>query len=470
MNKLIPMLVASLLASSVPAAKAADLTYLQSLLDATPAGGWVQASTATFATAWPTGADLPPPLPSGPRAVAYAWSGVGWDSQRGNLLLFGGGHANYVGNEVYVWHGSDGTWSLGSLPSRVDTSSGLGYVMGNDAPQSSHTYQTNIYVPVNDRFVVFGGASWNTGNSLANANGRTGAWWWDPALADPTKVGGGDGTGWNATRLGSGAWQVRPYDPWVGGNPSSMTPNYIYGTTASRIEGGHDVIYLTMDQNASGFPKLYRYELGSASTPDTWQTVGVTASSYLSSGAATIDTTRGLFVRTAMRSGATYLSDLAVWDLSKNNAANPNANRETSIQLQDTTGAAWDTNFATSIDYDAANDQYVMWDSRNRGTVWVTKPEYLGNGSLDPVWTVVRMDSTSATQPVGGHSDGVLGKWEYVEELGAFVAMDSYNFSTDDAAIWLYKPLAAAVPEPHVWQAMLSGLLLLGWLMRRRLH
>lgn len=459
-------LVVLLLASQ--GAGAADLSFLQSLLDATPAGGWVKASTNTFSAAWPTGQDRPPPTPSGPESVAYAWSGFAWDSQRANLLLFGGGHANYVGNEVYVWNGTNGQWTLGALPSKVDISSGNGYVIGNDAPQSSHTYQTNIYVPVNDRFVVFGGASWNSGGTLANANGRTGAWWWNPALADPSRVGGGDGTGWNASRLGSNAWQVRPYDPWVGLPASGGGPNYIYGTTATRVEGGKDVIYLTMDQSGSGFPRLYRYELGTPSTPDTWQQVGVAGVNFLSSGAATIDTQRGLFVRTALANGPFYQSDLAVWNLANNNPANPSANPATGIQLVESNGTPWATSFAASIDYDAANDQYVIWDSRNQGTVWITRPEYLSNGALDPVWTIVRADSTTAAQPVGNHGDGVLGKWEYVEELGAFVAMDSYSFGTQDAAIWLYKPLAAAVPEAPVWQALLMGGALLGWSVRRR--
>lgn len=447
---------------------AADLSYLQGLLDATPAGGWVKASTNTFSAAWPTGADLPPPTPSGPAAVAYSWSGFAWDSQRASLLLFGGGHANYVGNEVYAWNGTSGQWTLGTLPSKVDISSGNGFVLGNGAPQSSHTYQTNIYAPVNDRFVVFGGASWNSGGSLADANGRTGPWWWNPALADSTKVGGGDGTGWNPSRLGSNSWQVRPYDPWVGMSPLSGTRNYIYGTTANRVEGGKDVIYVTMDQNASGVPNLYRYELGSPSTPDTWQQVGVAGWNYLASGAAMIDTQRGLFVRTALPAQAPYISDLAVWDLANNNATNPSANPAKNIQLVEANGTPWVTSFAASIDYDAANDQYIIWDSRNQGTVWITRPEYLSDGALDPVWTIVRADSTTAAQPVGNHGDGVLGKWEYVEELGAFVAMDSYDFGSKDSAIWLYKPLAAAVPEVPVWQALLMGGALLGWSARRR--
>lgn len=448
---------------SMSAATASDLSYLQGLLDATPGGGWVKASTNRFSDAWPTGADLPPPTPSGPQAVAYAWSGFAWDSVRGNLLLFGGGHANYVGNEVYVWQGANGEWTRGTLPSKVDLSSHL--VVGNGAPQSSHTYQTNSYVPINDRFVVFGGASWNSGGNLADADGRTGPWWWDPSRADPDKVGGADGTGWNAAREGADSWQARPYSPWVGYD-RLLGPNHVYGTTAYRSEGGKDVIYLTMDQNASGFPGFYRYELGDESTPDTWQRVGVTANSYLQSGAAMIDTSRGLFVRTAL-TGNFYKNDLAVWDLASNNAANPNANKDFGVNLVDADGVAFNMSFAASIDYDSANDQYVIWDSRNRGSVWVTRPEYLSPGVLDPIWTVEVLASSTAEQPVGSHGDGVLGKWEYIEELGAFITMDRYNFDSKDSEIWLYKPLAA-VPEADTWALLTGGLVFIGWLNRRR--
>lgn len=447
-------------------ATAWDQAYLEGLLASTPAGGWVEVSTTTFSSVWPTGADAVPPTPGSPRQVVRAWSGFAWDSARGNLLLFGGGHANYAGNEVYVWQGNNGQWTRGTLPSQVNLTTG--WVEGNGAPISSHTYQTNIYVPINDRFVVFGGAGWPNGQPQEYQGLRTGVWWWNPALADPNKVGGANGTGWDPTRSGSNSWQVRPYDPWVG-LPWTTEPGYIYGTTGYRQEGGKDVIYVTMDSFGSGFPDLYRYELGSPTTPDSWQKVGITGNSVLYSGAATVDPGRGLFVRTA-KVGVTYQTDLAVWDLSKNNAANPGANPSFGVDLVDSQGADWQPNYSTSIDYDAVNDQFVIWDGTNGGNVWVTRPTYLSNGKLSSTWTVQLMTSTTSVQPAGNFADGVLGKWKYVAELGAFIALDSFNDATNDSTVWLYRPMAMSVPEPRGSGLMLIGLAL-GLLLfcRRRL-
>lgn len=446
------------------AVQAADYTYLQNLLNATPAGGWVKASTNKFIDAAPTGADQAPPSPSGPLAVTYAWSGMAWDGSRGNIILYGGGHANYVGNEVYLWQGSNGTWTRGSLPSQVDLSTG--YVNGGGAPQSSHTYQTNIYAPINDRFVMFGGAAWNSGGAPVDANGRTGVWWWNPALADANKVGGATGTGWNPSSQGSNSWQARPYDPWVG-MPAGSGRSYIYGTSAYRAENGKDVIYLTLDQNSSGLPALFRYELGSPGTPDSWSMVGVDfGSAYIQSGAAAIDSANGLFVRTAL-TGGSFVNDLAVWDLSKSNAANPTANKEFGVRLVTETGQDWATNASTSVAYNAQTGELVFWDGTAGGTVWTTKAEYLADGKLDSVWTIHKASSSTAAQPKGNFTDGVLGKWEYAPELGAFIAMDAADAS-GDAAIWLYKPMAAAVPETSTWAMMLAGMMGLGLMSRRR--
>jgi len=444
------------------ASSAADLSFLQALLDATPAGGWVQASTTTFGSAWPTGAAAAPWSPNNAAALPIAWSGFAWDSKRGDLIFSGGGHANYVGDEVYVWHGSDGSWSRGTLPSKVDETTGL--VVGRDAPQASHSFQTNTYAPVNDRYVVLGGGTWNAGASLVDANGRTGPWWWDPSRADPNKVGGATGTGWDPTSQGSNSWQMRRDGyPWAG-NAGNIGP-YSYAS-GYRTEGGKDVIYYTMESNASGFPALWRYELGTPTTPDTWQQVGVTWNSVAGQGTAMIDSSRGLFVRVADNT-AGFTSDLAIWNLANNNATTPVANKDFGVRLVTASGAEWSFAYGASLAYDKLNDDYVIWDSQAQGSVWITKPEFNPDGSMKSVWTVNQFASTTQAQPVGKLQNGVWGKWAYVADLGAFVAMDAYNAGTKDAAIWLYKPMAA-VPEPAMWQALVVGLLAVGWKVRRR--
>ncbi|WP_395703455.1 hypothetical protein, partial [Aquabacterium sp.] len=76
-------------------------SYLVSLLDSTPVGGWVQANTTTFSSVFVTDPSLIPPSGSfhyQPGAVVTAWSSFAWDSTRHDLLLWGGGHASHSGN------------------------------------------------------------------------------------------------------------------------------------------------------------------------------------------------------------------------------------------------------------------------------------------------------------------------------------------------------------------------------------
>ena len=157
---------------------ASDLTRLTDLLAATPDGGWVKANTTSFSSAWATGLDaVPASSNANTAAVIRAWSSFAWDSTRGDMILYGGGHANYSGNEVYVWDGASGVWGRGSLPSRMeqltDASTGTPattwLAVDRAAPQSAHTYDNNLYLPINDRFLTFGGATFNGGGGFNTA-------------------------------------------------------------------------------------------------------------------------------------------------------------------------------------------------------------------------------------------------------------------------------------------------------------
>lgn len=451
---------AALVASPVHA----DLTRLQGLLNATPEGGWVQVNTSTWRSAWPTGADVVPNAGNSVVGVVAAWSGVAWDSANDNLLLWGGGHANYSGNEMYVWNAGTGVWGRGSVPSRIDASY---FIVDNAAPQSAHTYDNNIYLPVNNMFATFGGAIYNSGgNFQTNINGnvqRAGPWLWDPTLADPDKVGGTTGSGYNTARLGGNMWTNRA---------SSLTgpqaPNWVEETTAYRNEGGKDVVYITGDSQGSGWVSLYRYEFGDVRNggTDTIQWVGVTEFAPSGLGASTIDQKNGLFVKTVWNYGDS-LRDLTVWNLANNNPAFPSQNKDKPITLQFANGAPFAINNNYGIDYDAANERLLLWDGDD---VFSTQAAYDTSGNLLSIWTVTQLTSSTLAHPVGTYNNCVCGKWKYVAELGAFIALDEYQNTTQDAGVWLYKPYSvAAVPEAPPWAMMVPGLLALGaWRVRRR--
>jgi hypothetical protein len=452
-------------------AHAQDLAYLQSLLAGTPEGGWVKANTTTFSSAWATQAEggLPPGTYSDTGAVVWAWSSFAWDPNRTQLYLWGGGHASYMGNEMYVWSGSSGAWSRGSLPSRIEPGGGSTFFVVDDAaPQSSHTYDNQLFLPISDRFISFGGATFNTGGGWQTRDGSgsvqpAGPWIWDPSRADANKVGGTSGSGYLPASLGGEMWQNRfPYTSGTRGGSA------LEGTTAYRQEGGKDVVYMTRDQNASGWPSLYRYEIGNPSlaSPDRWDLVGVGFGASAYQSAAVIDSTNNFYLYLGRNPNDQAQHGLGLWNLSQTSSATQPWSRFISLVRPD--GSPFDTNPMMGIAFDELSGHVLLWDGEDRGTVYYTRAAFSGGGTLSSTWTVYEVPAATAQQPLGDFRYGVLGKWHYVAELGAFIAMDEFQTANNDAGIWLYKPIANPVPEPGALAMMLLGGAVVAWRVRRR--
>ncbi len=441
----------------------ADLSYLQSLLTTTPEGGWVKASTNVLqdAVAPPAIGGLPNGTYSDPGSLVRAWSAIAWDSNRGNALLWGGGHASYMGNEIYVWQGSNGTWTRGSLPSQlVNGGNAIFYVVDDAAPQSAHPYDNNVFLPVIDRFVSFGGGTFNTGGGWLTRDGNgnpvfAGPWLWNPARADANKVGGTTGSGYLPTLQGGEMWSNRA-TTFTGTRGQSP----LEGTSAYRRENGKDVVYTSRDSNASGFPDLYRYEPGNPQTGelDRWDMVAIGWNASSAQSSAAIDSANGLYVRIGNRANA-FDMGLSVWNLNTINPNNPEATRDSFVELAFANGARFETNKDMGIAYDDVNQRFVLWDGKERGAVYYATPSFDANGVMRRTWSVDKVLSTTAAQPQGNFANGVLGKWLYIEELDAFMALDEYQVATKDAAIWLYKPVGV-VPETTTLLMMASGLAL----------
>lgn len=96
-------------------------------------------------------------------------SGAVYDTKRDCLVLWGGGHSDYAGNEFYAFCLGTRRWTRLNDPSLTTDSAGLteasGYypdAQGQPDPQqprSTHSYQDMQYVPSLDAYCVFGLAS-----------------------------------------------------------------------------------------------------------------------------------------------------------------------------------------------------------------------------------------------------------------------------------------------------------------------
>jgi hypothetical protein len=371
------------------------------------------------------------------------------------LIVFGGGHANSSGNDVYRWRGTTGLWERASLPSAVTPISYGGYVYylangdrGARAPQSAHTYDGNIFLPQLDRFVTFGGAAFNNGGPFARETTPgsgvltlTGPYLFDPARANGNLVGGDTGTGVDPSIPGGHMWSNR--DAYVSLPSGSDIPRYfVETTTAYSLENGRDVLYVTGHTSNFPNPILYRYTINDLNNPaqDTWQRVGVAWSSCCFRGAGAIDTVRNLYVRT---NGNGWM--FTYWDLRTSGPNNFNVNFNAAV-ASGNFGSVSDY----GIDYDPRRRQFLLW--AGGGDVWTLS--YAGSEPSQTNWSVVRSGSTTREQPPPLTTDyqvssqalagGILGKWKYIALLDAFVGL----MNPIDGDVWIYKPVGWVNPDP----------------------
>ena len=416
----------------LPAGTPPDLSSLIGLIAALPEGEWLQASLNAYSSVW-TPADLRPlegPRNPDPSHVIIPWSSFAWDPNRGDLWLYGGGHNNYPGNDVYRWRGTTQRWERASLPSEIKQDD-LGLweaVDGWDAaPTAAHTYDNNMFFPNIDRLVIFGGAAFDSGGPYRRevtptTNRVTGPFLFDPSLADPNKVGG---------TTGSHVMRVAPHPEIVGGNmwanrdiyvniPSHPAPlSHVDGCTAYAEENGRDVAYIGARVPGSTAINLYRYTLNDLSNPavDTLVQVGQWWTGTQIQNACGFDPVRQVLVRTGDKNSAPF----SYWNL-----ATPGpTNRDVRVTPVDPTGE-----FATllagnlinmtncGLDFDPIGAQFLLWCGDGR--VWaLTPPTPLSaNG-----WTIVKQPAPTLATPNGDFGTGILGKWKYISNLDAFMGL-----------------------------------------------
>lgn len=429
-----------------------DLSMLLGILAGAPEGEWRMVSLNRFTDVWTPPALRPDAAPY-PSAIIEAWSSFAWDSKRAELWIFGGGHANYSGNDTYLWRGATQRWERASLPTQVVSMGIAGHpeyfqtIDGPDhAPVAAHTYDNTLYLPKIDRYITFGGGAYDHGGpflkKLDALNVReTGPYLFDRNRADGARVGGITGShvqrdGAFPEILGGNMWSNRD----LAANPQAgaLYPiQHLGGSTAYAEENGKDVVYIAAMTGASTSPDLYRYvinDVGNAAA-DSLTRVGSIGGGAIAvdQAASAYDPLRKLFVRLG---DAT--APVIYWDLS--GVLGPD-NRDVAV-VPVVQGGTF--NFADGagygLDYDPRRDRFLAW--RGGGDVWeLLAPTRSGIGN----WLLRRLDTprqapVPRTDQVG---TGVLGKWKYAPNLDAFIALqDSLAGS-----VWVYKPFAWRDPR-----------------------
>jgi len=83
---------------------------------------------------------------SGCRAVINAWNGGVADTKRNRLIVWGGGHNDYFGNEVYALDLTSASFTRITEPSVPDDVGKCPEAYKDGRPNSRHTYNGLAYV------------------------------------------------------------------------------------------------------------------------------------------------------------------------------------------------------------------------------------------------------------------------------------------------------------------------------------
>jgi hypothetical protein len=94
---------------------------------------------------------------NGCRAVVESWSGGVYTDADRRMLIWGGGHGDYYGNEVYGFQVDSLAWKLVHQPSRVSPLVDVDQ-LSDGAPVSRHTYDDLAYIGASRKMFAYGGS------------------------------------------------------------------------------------------------------------------------------------------------------------------------------------------------------------------------------------------------------------------------------------------------------------------------
>jgi hypothetical protein len=297
-------------------------------------------------------------------AVTAAWNSGVLDSTRNRLIIFGGGHNDYGGNEIYALNLDTQTVQrltdpgLPAAPSSPCQDS----VANGTQPNSRHTYDGIEYLPNVDKMFVFGG-------SLRCSSGAFGQDTWTFSFVTNT---------------------------WQRMNPSGTIPHAIPGIVSAYDPNTgllflyDDLFFYSYDPKANVFTKLTSNQ----------QPIGYNLN-------ATIDPKRKKFIMVGYDSvqaaGRVWSVDISA------------GSGYTLTEVKTTGGDTVINTGYPGVDYDPKTDRLVAWSEKSPNVV------YSLNLDTD-TWTTSTF--SGGPTPVG---NGTSGRWRYSAKSDLFVLENSVD-------------------------------------------
>lgn len=335
-----------------------DEEPIQSLSSVT-AGTWYEIPSSNLS------AVLPPETPlnwSGPDSIMSAWSGGTFDTQTGKLIIWGGGHTDYAGNEIYTFDTNTLQWERpwGPTPNtqiQDDAAYGIEeYLDGN--PSSRHTYAGLVYLPEPyNSLWSQGGSRWK------NGWGTDATWQYSFSENEWQKF---------ADAPDSGLGVVAVYDP-ISKHVFSRSLNYIneYNPATDQWSQPYNEGWgwYTDDSNA-------------AIAPDRRVIVFV--------GGEQTD----------------HVTTYGIYDIDSNEYFDPGFSGDTEILEGNAPGIAYHPSSDTMIAWDGGTNLYQL--------------------NLDTwEWTKIIATNSSQVTPGAESSRGTFGRFQYVPEHDVFIVVNS---------------------------------------------
>ena len=156
-----------------------DLSALKAIVSHMAPGSWYELPKTSIQPALASRTQAPDDGGvTGPVSVITAWNGAAFDGRQ-NWYFFGGGHADYSGNEVYDFDFATLKWSRLTEPSKMQpqVKGGPCAETVDNTPLSSHTYDGFLYVPTTKSAWLWPGVDFCWGGQ----HPRNATWEFDPA-------------------------------------------------------------------------------------------------------------------------------------------------------------------------------------------------------------------------------------------------------------------------------------------------